>query len=62
MKRKVHDFILKVISAIALILFMISATALDSPSFIPAIVCIICLLWLVVVSWATEYNMKKVNK
>ena len=61
-KRKAHNFILKVITAIATILFVISAMALDSASIFPAVVCIICLLWLVVVSWATEYNQKKSYK
>ena len=62
MKTKIHDLTLKVITGIAIILFLVFGTLLDSASIIPAIVCIICLLWFVLVSWATEHNKKKANK
>lgn len=51
-KRKAHNFILKTITSVAFILFFVSACAVDSPSWIPTIVYMICMAWLAVFAYA----------
>lgn len=51
-KRKAHNFILKTITWIAGILAMISACAVDSPSWIPTIVFVVCMAWLAMFAYA----------
>lgn len=47
--RKVRQKIIKVITWIAAVMFVLFATALDSGTWIPAIVCGICGAWLFLV-------------
>ena len=51
-KREAHNFILKAITCIAGIMFLVSACAIDSPSWIPTIVCMVCMAWLAVFAYA----------
>ena len=51
-KRKAHNFILKTITVIAAIMLMLSICALDSPSCIPLIVCVVSISWLGIVAYA----------
>ena len=53
-KRKAHNFILKTISWIAGILALISACAVDSPSWIPTIVFLVCMAWLFLFAYANR--------
>ena len=53
-KRKAHNFILKSITWIAGILFLLSACAIDSPSWIPTIVCVVSMAWLGVFAYANR--------
>lgn len=54
-KRKIKNFILKTITCIAGILFFVSACAIDSPSWIPTIICVVCMIWLGLFAYANGY-------
>ena len=45
--KNIIDFIIKITSVLAGILFMIAITGLDSETPIPFIVCIFCIAWFV---------------
>ena len=51
-KRKIKNFILKTITAIAAIGFGIFVNAIDSPSWIPTIICVVCMIWLTLFAYA----------
>ena len=53
-KSKIKNFILKSITYVAAILFTVSACALDSATWIPAIVCLICAIWLMLFAYANR--------
>lgn len=53
-KRKAHNFILKSITYAAFIMFLVSACAIDSPSWIPTIVCVVCMAWLGLFGYANR--------
>ena len=63
MKRhRFKDRLLKAITAVMAILFILSASALDSVSPVPAAVCFVSVSWLCLVTVATERQSgKKVN-
>lgn len=52
---KIHNFILKAITTIAAVAFLLGACALDSDSKLPAIVCLISLMWIFVFCLANGY-------
>lgn len=45
-KNKIHNYILKTITTIVAIIFALAVCALDSDSWIPMNICIVCLAWL----------------
>lgn len=53
-KRKAHNFILMSITYVAFIMFLVSACAIDSPSWIPTIVCVVCMAWLGLFGYANR--------
>ena len=54
MKRRIKNTILKTVTAIMAVLFIVSATALDSPSRIPLVVCSIAEAWLLLFMYANR--------
>ena len=53
-KRKIKNFILKSITWVASILFLLSACALDSESMIPSIVLLVSMGWLALFIYANS--------
>jgi|GEM_PF-2495465 len=53
-KGKIKNFILKTITYFAALLFLVSACAVDSPSWIPTIVCCVCMIWLTLFAYANS--------
>jgi hypothetical protein len=51
-KRKSHNFILKTITGFAGVMALTSACAVDSPSWIPMIIFIVCMTWLFLFAYA----------
>lgn len=51
-KGKIKNFILKSITLCAGFLFMWAVCAIDSPSWIPTIVCLVCAAWLAIFAYA----------
>ena len=58
---KIRVFIIEFITMTALILCFISVCCLDSESYIPAIIFILSIMWLMVFAWANNmlYTTKK---
>lgn len=55
-KNKIKNFVLKTVTSIAGIIFVLSICALDSPNFVLPVVCLLVSgLWLAVFSWANGY-------
>ena len=50
---KIHNYIIKPISCVMSLIFIISMSGLDSESWLPAIACVVSMGWLVVYAWAT---------
>lgn len=49
--------ILKTINTVAGILFLVSASSLDSESYIPHVVCGVCLVWFSLFVYANKERM-----
>lgn len=60
-KKKIHNFILKTEVAMATIGFFVSACMLDNESWIPSIVCALCLAFLGLFVYANREEMQKWN-
>lgn len=58
-KRKLKNKILKVTITLAVVAFFIFATALDSQSDIPFIVCTVCITYLGVFAYANREWLRK---
>lgn len=54
-KRKIKNFILKTITWLAGSMFFVSASAVDSESYFPTIICLICMAWLGLFAYANGY-------
>ena len=54
-KRKAHDMILKVVTYIAISMFIVSACAIDSSSVIPLTVLGISLTWIFLFGFANDW-------
>jgi hypothetical protein len=55
-KNKIKRFVLKTVTGIAWIVFILSICALDSPNFVLPVVCLaVSMAWLAVFSWANGY-------
>ena len=55
-KNKIKNFVLKTVTWIAGIVFVLSILSLDSPNFVLPVVCLmVSMLWLAVFSWANGY-------
>lgn len=53
-KRTLHDKVIIAITVVAGIVFLLSASALDSESWTPTIMCICSLAWLSAFTWANN--------
>ena len=53
--RKYKNKILKAVTSVAVVLFVVSANFLDITSIIPFIVCVVCLLWLGLFAYANNF-------
>lgn len=53
--RKYKNKILKLVTAVAAVLFVVSANFLDITSIIPFIICVVCLLWLGLFAYANNF-------
>ena len=61
-KRKAHNFILKSITYVAFVLFLLSACAVDSESWIPTIVLFVSMSWLSLFAYANGEWMEGVEE
>lgn len=60
-KSKIKNFILKTITTVAGCTFLFMACALDSPSWIPFILCVVSAVWLVLFSYANGYIDERIE-
>ena len=51
MKRKTENRILNISTAIAMVLFWLSVLSIDSDTWLPIIVCVVCWIYLAWVAW-----------
>lgn len=58
-KRKVKNKILKATITLAVVAFFIFATALDSQSNIPFVICLVCMLYIGVFAYANREWLHK---
>lgn len=58
-KRKLKNKILKVTITLAVVAFFIFATALDSQSNIPFVICLVCMLYIGVFAYANREWLHK---
>lgn len=60
-KFNMHDCILKLITTIAALGFIVSACIIDSKSLIFAIICFICEGWILLFYFANKEKIKKIK-
>ena len=58
-KRKLKNKILKATITLAVVAFFIFATALDSQSNIPFVICLVCMLYIGVFAYANREWLRK---
>ncbi|MBE7053870.1 MAG: hypothetical protein E7391_06330 [Ruminococcaceae bacterium] len=58
-KSKIKAFVLKTITKIMAVVWLLSMTALDSESSIPVVACFISLAWIALFMYANGYKPQK---